>query len=202
MIADRAAAGKRNLEQLVSLAIDGGADAVQYRDKFAHESDYLDEARRLRFITLQRGIPFIVNDSIKVAKECGADGVHLGQDDASLEEARRVLGPDAIVGRSTHSPEQGTKAEAEGFDYIGVGPVFATPTKPDYVPAGIAYVRFAADNLHVPFVAIGGIDETNVGQVTEEGAQTVAVVRAVIGAEDPRAAAEKILSEMKENVSR
>lgn len=191
VIADRSAAGKRDLSELVERAIDGGADVIQYRDKAATEVQLLEEARRLRKVTAGR-VPFIVNDSIAVAKACGADGVHLGQDDASLEEARGILGADAIVGRSTHSPDQGRLAQEEGFDYIGVGPVFATPTKPDYVPAGLEYVEFAAKKLSVPFVAIGGIDASNVDRVRKAGAKTVAIVRAVIGAENPESAAQSL----------
>ena len=126
------------------------------------------------------------------AKASGADGVHLGQDDASYAEARAELGPAALIGRSTHSPEQALAAEKEGFDYIGVGPVFGTPTKPDYVPVGLDLVRFAAKNVKVPFVAIGGIDASNVFQVRQAGARAVAVVRAVMASQDPERTAREL----------
>ena len=113
--------------------------------------------------------------------------------DGSLENARRVLGDQAIIGRSTHSQAQALAAEAEGFDYIGVGPVFSTPTKPAALPVGLDLVRFAAKNIHVPFVAIGGIDSGNVEEVRQAGAKAVAVVRAVMADGDPKRAARKLV---------
>ena len=110
-----------------------------------------------------------------------------------MAEARAALGGEAIIGRSTHSPEQIRAAIAEGFDYIGVGPVYATPTKPTYVPVGIELVRYAATNATIPFVAIGGINATNVREVRAAGAKTIAAVRAVMGADDPRLAAAELL---------
>ena len=117
----------------------------------------------------------------------------MGQEDPGLEEARSVLGEEMIIGRSTHSREQALLAQQQGFDYIGVGPVFRTPTKPSYEPVGLDLVRFAAKNIQVPFVAIGGIDESNAGQVREAGAKTIAVVRAVMASENPRESAERLL---------
>jgi thiamine-phosphate pyrophosphorylase len=129
---------------------------------------------------------------VSVAKACGAEGVHLGQADGSLAEAMEILGTDKIFGRSTHSPEQGSAAEKEGFDYIGAGPVFDTPTKPGRIPAGLEYIRYAAGHLKVPFVAIGGIDETNADTVLKSGARCIAVVRAVLAQADAQKAAEKL----------
>ncbi len=192
MITDRRAARGRDLAALVAEAIRGGADVVQLRDKEAPDASLAAEARRLLDVTRPAGVPLIVNDRIAVALAAGADGVHLGQSDASLAEARTALGPRAIIGRSTHTPEQAVLAEREGFDYIGVGPVFGTPTKPDYDPVGLELVRFAATSLDVPFVAIGGIDETNVDSVRSAGARAVAVVRALMGAEDPRVSAARL----------
>lgn len=193
VITDPDAAGKRSLVDVVKAAIDGGASVVQLRDKKALDEDLVRTAKRLLEITRPKGIPLIINDRVEVAKTSGADGVHLGQEDVSLREARAVLGSGAIIGRSTHSPEQALAAEAEGFDYIGVGPVFQTPTKPNAKPVGLELVRFAAQNLRIPFVAIGGIDAGNVEKVLREGAKTVAVVRAVMGAADPKKAAEALL---------
>lgn len=191
MIADRAAAGDRDLAELAAQAVEGGADVIQYRDKSATDAQKLQQALRIRKAIGGRA-PLIINDSIRVALDSGADGVHLGQDDASLDEARRALGEAALIGRSTHSPAQGRSAQSEGFDYIGVGPVYATPTKPDYRPAGLTYVRFAASELDVPFVAIGGIDASTLLPVLDAGARAVAVVRAVIGSPDPKRAAQNI----------
>lgn len=165
---------------------------MQLRDKTLSDADLTDLARRLLVLTRPAGVPLIINDRIEVARRSGADGVHLGQADGPLEPARRSLGERALIGRSTHSPEQGRAAELEGFDYIGVGPVYATPTKPSYHPVGLDYVRWAAEHLEVPFVAIGGIDATNVAQVRQAGARAVAVVRAVLGAGEPDRAARSI----------
>jgi len=189
VITDPAAEAKRPLAEAVRLAIRGGASVIQLRDKTAPNRLQIELAGELLKITRPAGVPLIVNDRVAVALMAGADGVHLGQDDGPLSAAREVLGPGAIIGRSTHSPEQALAADAEGADYIGVGPVFGTPTKPSYVPVGLDLVRFAASHLTLPFVAIGGIDESNVGAVREAGARTVAVVRAVMTSDDPERSA-------------
>ncbi len=187
----------KSLEDAVFGAIKGGASVIQLRDKQASQTDALNLARKLLVITRAQGVPLIINDWVEVAKASGADGVHLGQDDASYEAARMVLGDGAIIGRSTHSPEQALQAEHEGFDYIGIGPVFATPTKPSAQAVGLELVKFAAQNIRIPFVAIGGIDQNNVSEVVRCGAKTVAVVRAVMGAEDCAQSARQILKQIK-----
>ena len=189
--------GGRNLPEVVEQAILGGADVVQLRDKRASDAELLRQAKAVLPVTRRHGVPLIVNDRIGVAKEAHADGVHLGQEDGSLGEARRVLGERAVVGRSTHSKEQALAAQKEGFDYLGVGPVYPTPTKPGRPSVGLEFVRFAAENLTVPFVAIGGIDETNLEDVLAAGARTVAVVRAVMGDADPEKAAQRLRVKMK-----
>jgi thiamine-phosphate pyrophosphorylase len=147
-------------------------------------------------VTRAYGVPLILNDRPYAVKASGADGLHLGQDDGSLAWARSIVGQERIVGRSTHSPEQALEAEKEGFDYIGVGPVFATPTKPSYEPVGLEFVKFAAQRIHTPFVAIGGIDLGNIEQVLKAGAHTVAVVRALMGSADPETAAKAFTGKM------
>ena len=193
VIADRSAAREKPLTEQVRAALEGGADVIQLRDKKASDLELLATARALLEITKPKGIPLIINDRVQVARDSGADGVHLGQEDGSLEEARTVLGDQAIIGRSTHNQAQVLVAEAEGFDYIGVGPVFSTPTKPTTVPVGLDLVRFAAENIRIPFVAIGGIDLSNVEEVRRAGAKAVAVVRAVMADENPKQAAEKLV---------
>ena len=173
--------------------MEGGADVIQLRDKKASDLELVAVAKTLLEITKPKGVPLIVNDRVQVAKDSGADGVHLGQEDGSLKEARKVLGDQAIIGRSTHTQAQALAAEAEGFDYIGVGPVFSTPTKPTAVPVGLELVRFAAENIRIPFVAIGGIDASNVEEVRHAGAKAVAVVRAVMADTNPKQAAEKLV---------
>ena len=186
----------RLLARVAEQAILGGADVVQLRDKKAGDEELLRQAKALLPVTRRHGVPLIINDRLEVAKRCGADGVHLGQNDGTLSEARRVLGEKAICGRSTHSPEEALAAEAEGFDYIGVGPIYATPTKAGRPAVGLELVRFASDRLEVPFVAIGGVDPSNLGEVLNAGARAVAAVRAVMGQPDPRAAARQFLQKM------
>jgi thiamine-phosphate pyrophosphorylase len=180
----------------VRLAIEGGASVIQLRDKNASNAEMIALASELLKITKPAQVPLIINDRVAVVKAVGADGVHLGQDDGPLEAARAVLGDEVIIGRSTHSPEQALKAQSEGFDYIGVGPVFATPTKPSYEPVGLDLVSFAAKNIRIPFVAIGGIDAQNIDQVRQAGAQRVAVVRAVMASENPKMAAQDLLGRL------
>jgi thiamine-phosphate pyrophosphorylase len=197
VITDKAGAEKRPLKETVRLAIEGGADVIQLRDKAASDRELARMAEELLTVTRPKRIPLIINDRISVAASVGADGVHLGQDDDSLDKARKILGPDAIVGRSTHSREQAIKAQTEGFDYIGVGPVFATPTKPSYEAVGLELVRFAAGSIRIPFVAIGGIDPSNAGQVKKMGAKTIAVVRAIMAGDSPDGAARLLKESMK-----
>lgn len=193
IIAPSAKRSARPLTWIVEQAILGGAAVIQLRDKEATDHEMTRLAEELLTITRRYKVPLIINDRIHVARRSGADGVHLGQEDASLEEGRSLLGAAAIIGRSTHSPEQALEAQEQGFDYLGIGPVFQTPTKPGYQPVGLELVRFAAKNIRIPFVAIGGIDESNVKRVREAGAKTVAVVRAVMGAPDPKRAAQELI---------
>jgi len=187
----------RELVGLAEAAIRGGADVLQLRDKEASDEEFLAKARSLLSLTRRLGVPLLINDRLQLARECGADGVHLGQEDGSLAEARRILGEGTLIGRSTHNPEQALAAEREGFDYVGIGPIYATPTKPASAPVGLDLVRFAAARLKIPFVAIGGIDKSNIREVSDAGAGCVAVVRALLGSDDPKNAARTLLREMK-----
>jgi thiamine-phosphate pyrophosphorylase len=158
-------------------ALAGGVDLVQLRDK-----------RRALPSCRAHGVPLIVNDRPHVAAAAGADGVHVGQDDLSPARARAIVGPQAIVGLSTHTPADIDRANEAGVDYIGVGPVNATPTKPGRPAVGEALVAYAARHARMPFFAIGGIDAGQVARVRAAGARGVAVVRAITQAQDPRAA--------------
>ncbi|MBO7749027.1 thiamine phosphate synthase [Paenibacillus sp. MWE-103] len=171
----------RGLLEVMEQAILGGADIVQLRAKDASKEELLRDARALRELTARYGVPFIVNDHIDVALEVGADGAHFGQDDMPLAEARRILGPDAIIGISTHSLEQALAAERGGADYIGVGPVFPTGTKPGRAAVTTAYVREAAANVSIPWVAIGGITLANADEVLAAGATRLCAVSAIVG---------------------
>jgi thiamine-phosphate pyrophosphorylase len=179
--------GGRDPEELLRPALRGGVDIVQLRDKEASDPDIVDAGHVFRRLCDAYDALFLVNDSPELAIACGADGVHLGQDDADPREVRRLIGRDALIGLSTHSREQ--VAAAQGVDYIAVGPVHATPTKPEYPAVGLELVRYAAAHARVPFFAIGGIDSANVESVAEAGAERVAVVRAIGDAPEPGEAA-------------
>ncbi len=172
-------------------ALRGGVDIVQLRLKGAGEDAILGAARRFATVCARHGALFIVNDRPDLAAAAGADGVHVGQDDVTVADARAAVGPERLVGLSTHSPAQ--IEAAAGVDYIGVGPVHATPTKPGRPAVGLDLVRYAARHASVPFFAIGGIDAGNVESVRAAGAERIAVVRALTEAEDPERAAAALL---------
>lgn len=185
-----------------ALAGGAGTDIVQLRDKFSSPRDLLNSAGALKKICAAHGALFIVNDHLDIALASGADGVHLGQEDLPVTEARKLvenLAPkrDFLIGCSTHSLEQALRAEAEGADYIGCGPIFSTPTKPDYPAQGLKLVQQYREKIHIPFVAIGGIDESNVSQIVQAGARCIAVVRAVMGASDPELAARSLIGKFR-----
>ena len=185
VIIDRAAAGGRDLADCAAAAIRGGADVIQLRDKSASRDALLKEAARLLTLTRAAGIPLIINDHAEVARTIGADGVHLGQDDRPVDEARRMLGPHGLIGKSTHSLEQALAAQAEGADYLGLGPIFPTPTKPNTRSVGTGLIAQVVPHIRVPIVCIGGIDTANAQDVLEAGAPCLAVVRAVCASPDP-----------------
>jgi thiamine-phosphate pyrophosphorylase len=174
-------------EELLRPALQGGVDVVQLREKSGEKSEVVRAGRVFRRLCDAYDALFIVNDSPELAIACGADGVHLGQDDGDLRQVRRMIGADALIGLSTHSREQ--IDASEGADYVAVGPVYATPTKPEYRPVGTELVTYAAERARVPFFAIGGIDPANVDEVVRAGAERVVVVRAIRDAPDPAAAA-------------
>jgi len=176
-------------DKKLSAALRGGVDLVQLRMKDASDADVLAAAQRFRAICSEHGVPLILNDRPDLAVLAGADGVHIGQDDMSVAQARSIVGPRRLVGLSTHTPEQVDAAFRQDVDYIGVGPVYATPTKPGRPAVGVDLIAHAAADAPVPFFAIGGIDATNLGMVVAAGARRVAVVRAITGARDPERAA-------------
>ncbi len=163
----------------------GGADCVQLREKQMASGEYLALAKEIGQLCRQQGKLFIVNDRPDIAVAAGADGVHLGQDDLPIAGARKVLGSEMVVGVSTHHIEQARKAAADGADYISVGPVFATATKPSAEPVGIEYVQQVAAEIDLPQVAIGGIKLDNIAEVIAAGARCVAVCSAIICSTDP-----------------
>ncbi|MFL5863266.1 MAG: thiamine phosphate synthase [Solirubrobacteraceae bacterium] len=177
-------------DSFLERALRGGVDLVQLRLKDVTDAEIVTVARRYRAICAAHEVPLILNDRPDLVAEAGADGVHVGQDDMPVAQARHLVGPARIVGLSTHSPAQIKAAAAErDVDYIGVGPVHSTPTKPGRAAVGLDLVRYAAINATTPFFAIGGIDAGNVAAVRAAGANRIAVVRAITDAADPGAAA-------------
>ena len=189
VIVDREVLQGRDPAAVASAALRGGADVIQWRDKKGTDREFLETARRLFDLTRRQNALFIVNDRVSLALLAQADGVHVGHEDLPVPEVRALAGPSLLIGRSTHSLEEALEAEREGADYIGVGPVFTTPTKPGYRAVGLELVRQVRERVQIPWVAIGGIDLENAGLVSSAGAARVAVVRAVAAASDPEAAA-------------
>jgi thiamine-phosphate pyrophosphorylase len=182
-------------DEFLERALRGGVDLVQLRMKGSTDDEVVSAARRYARLCSARGALFILNDRPDLVPEVNADGVHVGQDDVPVAQARRIVGPRRLVGLSTHNPAQVEAANAEpGVDYIGVGPVHATPTKPGRAAVGLDLVRYAAARAAMPFFAIGGIDAGNVAAVHAAGAGRIAVVRAVTESEDPEAAARALRS--------
>jgi thiamine-phosphate pyrophosphorylase len=162
----------------------GGVDILQLRAKHTPASDLHPLACELQLLVSDAGVPLIINDHPELARDTGAAGVHVGQDDLSVDEARRIVGRSCIVGKSTHSLEQAQNAAAEGADYIGFGPLFATPTKPDYVPIGLADIAAVHQLVSGPIFCIGGIKLHNLPQVLAAGAERVVIVSELLQAPD------------------
>jgi len=183
--------------ELLESALGGGVDIVQLRDPELSDEELLLAAGTFREAADDSGALFILNDRPDLVDACRADGVHVGQDDTPVDEARRQAGPGAIVGLSTHSAEQlDTANSAEGAarpDYVSVGPIWETPTKPGRPATGLDYVRHAAATCPLPWFAIGGIDPSNAAEVAEAGAHRIVVVRAIRDAADPGLAARELL---------
>ena len=155
-----------------------------------------ENAQKLCQLCHDYGALFLINDRVDLALAVNADGIHLGQQDLPIAIARQILGPNRIIGRSTTNPQEMAKAIAEGADYIGVGPVYETPTKVGKAAAGLGYVSYAAENSTVPWFAIGGIDQTNLGDVLKAGAKQVAVVREIMQSPDPTKATQDLLAQL------
>jgi thiamine-phosphate pyrophosphorylase len=180
---------------IAEAALRGGVDIVQLRDKSASSDELLDAGRELRQLCTAYGALFIVNDCPELAVRVNADGVHVGQDDVSVAEARRVVGEDRLVGLSTHSAAD--IAGASGADYLGVGPIYATPTKLGRPAVGLRLLANATRCARVPWFAIGGIGADTITAVIAAGALRVAVVRAIRNARDPEAAARRLSEQLR-----
>jgi thiamine-phosphate pyrophosphorylase len=172
----------------------GGVDVIQLREKGLTDRELLKRAREVRILTARAKARFILNDRPDLARLAGADGVHLGQEDVTVRDARRIVGPNLLIGVSTHGRAQLDAALLSGAGYLGVGPVFTSATKEFSEPelAGLAFVQAAAETTNLPWFAIGGITEQNVQRVLDAGATRIAVSAAVVKADRPRRAAERL----------
>lgn len=192
VIIDSKATKGRDLVYVAKEAVAGGADIIQLHEKETSAREIVEVGRAIRKAIGTESAVFMMNDRPDIALAVEADGVHLGQDDIPVDAARAILGKGKIIGLSTHSLVQAEVAQKSGADYIGVGPVFSTPTKPDYKAVGIGLISEVKKISKIPFLAIGGIDETNLDDVITAGAQRIAVVRAVCGSEDIGQAARRL----------
>ncbi len=184
--------GGEDPEALLRAALSGGADIVQLREKELERDEIERAASTFRRVCDTYSAPFIVNDDPELARACNADGVHLGQDDLSVEQARELLGPEAIIGLSTHSPQQIEDANERPIDYMSAGPIWETPTKAGRQAVGLELISHAAEHAAHPFFAIGGVDAGNAERVVQAGARRLCVVRAIRDAADPTAVAAEL----------
>ncbi|MBS9403474.1 thiamine phosphate synthase [Halomonas sp. TRM85114] len=190
LITDPHLCAEHGLVETVVAAVHGGVTIVQLRDKHASDGELIDQARRLKEALAGTGVPLVINDRLAVAEESGADGLHLGQDDGDVIEARRALGPNAILGLSVQTHEQLAHVDHSRLDYLGLGPVFATPSKGDHAqPIGFEGLASLAAASPLPAVAIGGLKAEHADAVRAAGAQGAAVISAICGQPDPEAAA-------------
>ena len=197
LVTDRALARGRPLADVVRAAVAGGVTCVQLREKEASAREFAAAARELLSLLRPLGVPLIVNDRIDVALAAGADGVHVGQQDLSVADARRLGPPGWIVGVSAESVADAARAERDGADYVGASPIFATPTKADHAPPlGLAGLRALRAATKLPLVAIGGLHAGNARETIRAGADGLAVVSAIVAADDPRAAAAELRREI------
>jgi thiamine-phosphate pyrophosphorylase len=170
--------------KITKALVAGGVDLLQLRAKNLSPVEIEKLAIELRPVLSEHGVPLIINDHPQLARTVRADGVHLGQDDLPIAEARKIVGPECAVGKSTHSVDQAIRAFYEGADYIGFGPIFATPTKPDYPPIGLDDIAKVHESVRIPIFCIGGIKLDNLPKVIEAGARRVVVVSGLLQAKD------------------
>ena len=190
LVTDRTLSLGRSTVEVVAAAVSGGVTCVQLREKHCSTREFLEEARRVRELLVGTGVPLIINDRLDVALAVAADGVHLGQNDMHISDARRLVGERLVIGISAESVADAIRAEAEGADYIGVSPVFTTPTKMDTAPPlGLEGLREIRRAVSLPLVAIGSIRHDNAAEVLRAGADGLAVVSAIVSAPCPRTAA-------------
>ena len=191
-VTDRLWVGEKTLSEQVEEAIKGGATFIQLREKTFGYDEFLQEAKQIKKVTDRYQIPFVINDYIKVAVDCGADGVHIGQDDIRLEDARKLVGPDRIVGVSVQTVEQAIAAEKSGADYLGAGSMFSTSTKMDADMVSFETLKKICNAVNIPVVAIGGINQSNILELSGTGVDGAAIVSAIFAASDIKEASREL----------
>lgn len=190
LVTDRGLARGRSTFDIVKAAVSGGVTCVQLREKDCSTLEYIEQALAIKNFLGEREVPLIINDRLDVALAVAADGVHLGQSDMPLEMARKIAGPSMLIGISAESVQDAVQAEKGGADYLGISPIYATPTKTDTVfPLGLEGLREIKKRVKIPLVGIGGLNKFNAAEVIRNGADGVAVVSAIVAAEDPGTAA-------------
>ena len=200
-VTDRAWLGEQSLAEQVEQTIQGGATFIQLREKNLPYEDFLKEAQQIKKITDAYNIPFVINDNVEVAIACAADGIHIGQDDMDLSTARNMIGDDKILGVSVQTVEQARLAEKGGADYVGVGAVFTTSTKLDATALPLRTLEAICKSISIPVVAIGGINEKNILQLSGSGIDGVAVVSAIFAKQDIKKASQELLALSKQIVN-
>jgi thiamine-phosphate pyrophosphorylase len=193
LVTDRGLSRGRTTLQVVEAALSGGVTCVQLREKTCTTREFIAQALSVKDCLKRHGVPLIINDRVDVAQAVNADGVHLGQNDMPIQTAKTILKDSMIIGISAESLEDAIRAERDGADYIGVSPIFATPTKTDTAPPlGLKGLRDIRKSVKIPIVGIGGLNRENAGEVIKHGADGVAVVSAIVSADDPEQAARKL----------
>ena len=199
-VTDRAWTGKQTLYEQVEAALKGGVTCVQLREKELDETAFLQEAKELCALCRRYGVPFLVNDNVEIAIACGADGIHVGQEDLAAGEVRRRVGENMILGVSVHTVEEACQAVRDGADYLGLGAVFPTNTKTDVEQMSNETLRAICDAVDVPIVAIGGINQGNILKLAGSGVDGVALVSAIFSAEDIEGTCRELRAMSKEMV--
>jgi thiamine-phosphate pyrophosphorylase len=202
LVTDRGLARGRSALEIVTAAVRGGASVVQLREKGCSTREFIEQGLAIKKFLKDHGVPLIINDRVDVAQAVKADGVHLGQNDMPLGLAKKILGESMIIGISAESVKNAIEAEKGGADYLGVSPIYTTPTKTDTAPAlGLTGLKEIREAVRLPLVGIGGLNTENAAEVIRNGADGVAVVSAIVAADDPETAAgdlKKIITEARQ----
>lgn len=195
-VTDRAWTGEKSLMEQVKEALEGGITFLQLREKKLSKEAFLQEAKEMKQLAEKYKVPFVINDNIEIAQKSGADGVHVGQDDMPVEEVRKILGEDKIIGVSAHNVEEALKAQKGGADYLGVGAVCQTATKSDASVVSMEEMKKICESVSIPVVAIGGIHKDNLLMLENTGVDGIAVVSAIFAAKDIKEAARELFAKV------